>query len=196
MAPTPLHRPRRRPRLRICAPSPSPAKKSVFSDTFYLAITINDAILSPDEHLLDDRQCGRPGLNGPLAAPKTSRRPTGGARPAPPQWTTPCACQNSSRRLCSFPLPQTGQRRAQTHQNPPKPSETDHFFIFSRPAYDQTRTAKDALKPTKTNQNQVKLSTFLFFQGRLMIKSQLSKNLLGTAPLPLDLRRRWPVSKY
>jgi hypothetical protein len=80
-----------------------------------------------------------------------------------------------------------GRKPTKTHQNQAKLTT---FFILSMPAYDQTRTAKDALKPTKTHQNQAKLSTFLFFQGRLMLKPGLSKSLLDTAPLPLDLRRR------
>ena len=75
----------------------------VFSDNIFLAIPKTYAIMSQDEHLLYDRQCRRPGLKGPLAAPKTSRRPTGGARPAPRQWTTPCASQKSMPRFRSLP---------------------------------------------------------------------------------------------
>jgi hypothetical protein len=85
-----------------------------------------------------------------------------------------------------------GLKPTKTHQNQVKLTT----FFSPMPTYDKTRTAKDRRKPTKTHQNQAKLTTFLFFQCPLMIKPELSKNHLNTAPLPLDLRRPWPVSKY
>jgi hypothetical protein len=44
--------------------------------------------MSQDEHLLYDRQGGRPGVNGPLAPAKTRRRPTGRAPRSAPKDDT------------------------------------------------------------------------------------------------------------
>jgi hypothetical protein len=48
--------------------------------------------------------------------------------------------------------------------------------------------AKDVLKPTKTHQNQVKLTTFLFSQGRLLMKPDLPKTC-SNPPKPTKTKR-------
>jgi hypothetical protein len=58
----------------------------------------------------------------------------------------------------------------------PAPAKTpaghSGLFPFLKPA-------KHGRKPTKTHQNQAKLTTFLFSQGRLMIKPELPKTRLN-----------------